>query len=151
MSKGILFGTKWRRTIKFTYTNNFIWILRKKIEKFITKKIFIFENSVWRQMKENYQIYILYQFYWKPQSALWDHETHNFLIRKWKPYFSQICQKVEDWLRLFFPTINVVIESVLSKNDADVKNDTCSLRCMSSMWWSSLKFLELSLFFLFIC
>ena len=28
-------------------------------------------------------------------------EILNLLIRKWKPYFSQICQKVEDWLRLF--------------------------------------------------
>ena len=26
---------------------------------------------------------------------------HNFRIRKGKPCFSQICQKVEDWLRLF--------------------------------------------------
>ena len=28
-------------------------------------------------------------------------ETLNFLIRKWKPCFSRICQKVKDWLRLF--------------------------------------------------
>ena len=28
-------------------------------------------------------------------------EIPNFLIRKWKPCFSRICQKVEDWLRLF--------------------------------------------------
>ena len=28
-------------------------------------------------------------------------EIRNFPIRKWKPCFSRICQKVEDWLRLF--------------------------------------------------
>ena len=28
-------------------------------------------------------------------------EMLNFRIRKWKPCFSWICQKVEDWLRLF--------------------------------------------------
>ena len=28
-------------------------------------------------------------------------EIFNFPIRKWKPCFSRICQKVEDWLQLF--------------------------------------------------
>ena len=32
------------------------------IEKLITRKIFVVENSAWRQMKENYQIYLPYQF-----------------------------------------------------------------------------------------
>ena len=37
-------------------------------------------------------------------------ETLNFLIRKWKPCFSRICQKVEDWLQLFsrsFPSLTL--------------------------------------------
>ena len=33
------------------------------------RKIFIVEHSAWRQMKENYQIYLSYQFHWRPQSA----------------------------------------------------------------------------------
>ena len=54
---------------------NSIKILCKKIIKFITKKMFVVEHSAWRQIKENYQIYLPYQF----------------PMRKWKLY-----QKVKD-------------------------------------------------------
>ena len=39
----------------------------KKIEKFITRKIFVVEHSAWRQMKENYLIILLNQFHLRPQ------------------------------------------------------------------------------------
>ena len=35
-----------------------------------SKQIFVAECSAWRQMKENYQIYLPYQFHWRPQLAL---------------------------------------------------------------------------------
>ena len=33
---------------------------KKKIKKNMTQKIFVVEPSAWRQMKENYQIYLPY-------------------------------------------------------------------------------------------
>ena len=32
------------------------------------RKIFVVEHSAWRQMKENYQIYLPYQFHRRPKS-----------------------------------------------------------------------------------
>ena len=80
---------------------NSIWIFCKKRSlKIITPKIFVLKHSAWRQMKENYQNYLLYKFLLRPQSARWDSQLPH---KKWKPCFSGICQKVEDWLRLFSP------------------------------------------------
>ena len=42
---------------------------KKNLQKFITRKIFVVEHSAWRQMKENYQIYLPYQFHWRPHSV----------------------------------------------------------------------------------
>ena len=36
------------------------------------RKVFALEHSAWRQMKENYQIYLTYQFRPRVQSALRD-------------------------------------------------------------------------------
>ena len=33
------------------------------------QKIFVIESSIWRQMKENYQIYLPYQFHWRAHSV----------------------------------------------------------------------------------
>ena len=35
----------------------------------MTQKIFVVEHSAWCQMKENYQIYLLYQFCLRDQSV----------------------------------------------------------------------------------
>ena len=43
----------------------------------MTRKIFVVEHSAWRQMKENYQIYLPYQFHWRPHSALRDPQLSN--------------------------------------------------------------------------
>ena len=56
----------------------------KNIEKFITRKIFVIEHSAWRQMKENYQIYLPYQFHRRPQSAGW---VPRFPHKKMKTMF----------------------------------------------------------------
>ena len=37
-------------------------------------------------------------------------EIPNFRIRKWKPCFSWICQKVEDWLRLVSRLPNQIVK-----------------------------------------
>ena len=48
------------------------------------KKIFIVENSAWRQIKENYQIYLAYQSYRRPQSSGRDSQLP---IKKMKTMF----------------------------------------------------------------
>ena len=41
------------------------------------RKIFAVEHSAWRQMKENYQIYLPYQFHWRPHSVGGDSQLPN--------------------------------------------------------------------------
>jgi len=49
-------------------------------------------------MKENNQIYLPYQFHWRPQSAGRDPQLSH---KKMKTMF---LSNMSDWLRLFFPT-----------------------------------------------
>ena len=37
----------------------------------MTRVKFVVEHSAWRQMKENYQIYLPFQFYLRDQSVVW--------------------------------------------------------------------------------
>ena len=64
------------------------------------------EHSAWRQMKENYQIYLPYQFYWRPQSALWDAKLPH---KKIKSMFLSDMSKSRRLTSTFFP-ITVVWE-----------------------------------------
>ena len=57
------------------------------------QKIFIVEHSAWRQMKENYQIYLPYQFHWRPQSAGWVPRILNKKIKK--PVFLEYVKKLK--------------------------------------------------------
>ena len=41
------------------------------------QKILVPETFAWCQMKENYKIYLPYQFHWRPQSALGDPQLPN--------------------------------------------------------------------------
>ena len=56
----------------------------KNLKEFITHEIFVIEHSAWCQMKENYQIYLLYQFHWNPQSVDWQPQ----LMQKKKKHVS---------------------------------------------------------------
>ena len=73
----------------------------------IAEKIFVIEHSAWPKMKKNDQIYVPQIYirtinftYQRPQCNQLI-KMLNFHIRKWKPCFSGICQKVNDRLWLF--------------------------------------------------
>ena len=62
--------------------------------------MFIVENSAWRLMKENYQIYLSYQFHWRLHSALWDPQLAN---KKMKTMFLSNMSKSRRLTSTFFP------------------------------------------------
>ena len=70
------------------------------MEKFITRKIFVVEHSAWRQMKENYQIYLPYQFHWRAQSVDWDAQLSH---KKMKTMFLTNMSKSRRLTSTFFP------------------------------------------------
>ena len=53
------------------------------LKKFIMRKVFALEHSAWRQMKENYQIYLPYQFRPRVQSALRDWRVQKLQKIEW--------------------------------------------------------------------
>ena len=55
------------KKIQFKFFENKSKRIYQNQKEFIMRKIFVPEISVWRQMKENYQIYFPYQFHWRPQ------------------------------------------------------------------------------------
>ena len=70
------------------------------IENIITGKIFVTEHSALRKMKENYQIYLPYQFHLRPRSAGWDAQLSH------KKMKTMILSNMTKSLRLtstFFP------------------------------------------------
>ena len=62
-------------------------------------------------------------------------EIPNFRIRKWKPCFSRICQKVEDWLRLFFRRLTPKSEHCVSSADRHWEK-TILIVCGFRVWHS---------------
>ena len=67
----------------------------------MARKVFVVEHSAWRQMKENYPIYLPYQFHWRPQSALGDPQLPN---KKMKTPFLSNMLKSQRLTSTFFPT-----------------------------------------------
>ena len=51
-------------------------------------------------MKENYQIYLAYQFYWRPH---WVDQEPQFLHKKMKAMFLKYVKKSKTDLNFFFP------------------------------------------------
>ena len=62
--------------------------------------MFIVENSAWRQMKENYQIYLPYQFHWRPQSL---DRVSKLSNKKMKTLFLWNMSKSRRLTSTFFP------------------------------------------------
>ena len=50
------------------------------------------------------------------------YQSLNFRIRKWKPCFSWIGKKVEDWIRLFFPSSPCTLRSSKPIEDIIIKS-----------------------------
>ena len=61
-------------------------------------------------MKENYQIYLPYQFHWRPQSALGDSQLPN---KKMKTLFLSNMSKSRRLTSTFFPIMNANITNAL--------------------------------------
>ena len=66
------------------------------------RKIFVVEHSAWCQMKENYQIYLPYQFHWRPQSVGGDAQLSH---KKMKTLFLTNMSKSRRLTSTFFPMI----------------------------------------------
>ena len=66
----------------------------------MARKIFVIEHSAWRQMKENYQIYLPYQFHWRPQSVGGDAQLPH---KKMKTLFLSNMSKSRRLTLTFFP------------------------------------------------
>ena len=64
--------------------------------------MFVVEHSAWRQMKENYQIYLPYQFHWRAHSPLGEPQLPN---KKIKTLFLSNMSKSRRLTSTFFPTI----------------------------------------------
>ena len=80
----------------------------KKEWKSITRRIFVVENSAWRQMKMNYQIYLPHQFRLRDQSAGWDSQLSN---KKIKTMFLSNMSKSWRLTSTFFPITIFYFES----------------------------------------
>ena len=80
----------------------------------MTQKIFFSKTSVWRQMKENFQIYLPYQFCPRVQSARWDPQLPNKKL-KTTTFFPMRFNQSPTWpdsCKYFFN-----INNSLEKND----------------------------------
>ena len=64
------------------------------------QKIFVVEHSAWRQIKENYQIYLSYQFHWRPHVVGGDPQLPN---EKMKTLFLSNMSKSRRLTSTFFP------------------------------------------------
>ena len=83
-------------SINFFYPlkkKEFEFYKKKKNQKILTRKMFNIEHSAWFQVKENYHIYVPYQFYLRIHSL---DQKLQLSHKKQKLYFSRICKKVED-------------------------------------------------------
>ena len=97
---------------KKKFNLNFLLI---SLWKIITQKIFVVEHSAWHKMKENYQIYLPYQFCPKVQSVGGDLQLPN---KKIKTLFLSNKSKSRRLTSTFFPII--IIVSSLSTVDARI-------------------------------
>ena len=55
----------------------FEFFIKKNLWKIITLTILVLEYFAWRQIRENYKIYLPYKFHRRPQSAVWEPQLAN--------------------------------------------------------------------------
>ena len=78
------------------------------------QKTFVPETSAWRQMKENYQIYLPYQFRLRDQSVGGDSQLSN---KKMKTMFLSNMSKSRGLTSTFFPD-HVTLHKVFYQSDS---------------------------------
>ena len=89
--------------------------LQKNLLKIITRKISVVEHSAWRQMKENYQIYLPYQFHWRAHLVGGDPQLSH---KKMKTLFLSNMSKSRRLTSTFFP-INLASHCEQKMNEID--------------------------------